>query len=195
MIRKPTWITLAVFLILMGFVLLWPQLRPEEEAPEITPTPESPWTIVFSDITGVKVENFEKEMTVELHKDAEGQWISIVPVQGQVDIALVEQRFNWLASPVVDRELSGEDELTPFGLDEPKGIITVTSTDGTIYILLVGDVTMTGSMRYVMLPSDSRVLLIDKYDVNSVLDMVDGDWILTPTPEDTELEGTETIVP
>ncbi len=195
MIRKPTWITLAIFILLLVFAILWPQLRPEESIPESTQTLESPWFIPFSELIGIKVENFEEGKTVELQKDPEGQWNEVGGSQGQADEEIIERSINWLASPVIARELSTEGGLDQFGLDEPKGIITVTFTDGTTNVLLIGDVTVPGSMRYVKMPHSSRVLLIDKSVVNSVMELVDGDWLLTPLPEEIEPEGTETAVP
>jgi hypothetical protein len=195
MIRKPTWITLAVFLLLVVVAILWPRLRPDETDLESTPTLEPPWIVPFSEIVGIKVENFEKEKSVELQRDAEGLWMQIAPSEGQADVELIEQTINWLASPAVTRELPIQGGLAQFGLDEAKGIITVTSSDGTTSTLLIGDVTVTGSMRYVIMPHGSKVLLINKYDVNSVLDLVDGNWLITPLPEEIEPEGTETAVP
>ncbi|OGO17800.1 MAG: hypothetical protein A2Z14_07920 [Chloroflexi bacterium RBG_16_48_8] len=195
MIRKPTWIMLAVFVLLLIFAILWPQFRPQETVSEITPSPEPPWSALASNILGVKVENFEKGKTLELQKDGEGLWTQIVPIQGQADGELVEQSISWLASPIVDRELSTEGGLDQFGFTEPSGIITVTFADGASNILLVGDVTATGSVRYVIIPHSSKVLLIDKFDVNSVLEMVDVDWLLAPLPEEIEADGTETPVP
>ena len=195
MIRKPTWITLALFVLLLVFAILWPRLRPQEPASEITPTPEPPWRYPFSELVGFTVENFEKGKTIEFQKDAEGQWKQIIPIEGGADGTLVEQTIDWLAAPIVDRELSSEGGLVPFGLDEPIASITVVFTNGTINHLQVGDVAVTGSMRYVKIPHSSRILLINKFDVNSVLDMVDGNWLLTPLPEEIAPEGTETVVP
>jgi hypothetical protein len=195
MIRKPTWITLAVFIILLVFAILWPQLRPQETTSGIAPTPEPPWSYPFSEIAGFTVENFEKGKTIEFQKDMEGKWIQTKPIEGQADGTLVEETIDWLAAPIVDRELPSEGDLAPFGLDEPKANITVVFTDGTSNRLQVGNVTATGSMRYVKMPHGYRVLLISKFDVNSVLDMVDGNWLLTSLPEEMELDGAETAVP
>jgi hypothetical protein len=195
MIRKPTWIALAIFIVLLVFAILWPRSRPQETASEITPTPEPPWSYPFSELVGFTVENFEKGKMIEFQKDAEGQWEQTKPIEGQADGTLIEQTIKWLAAPIVDRELLSEGDLVPFGLNEPIASITVAFTDGTTNHLQVGDVAVTGSMRYVKMSHSSRILLISKFDVNSVLDMVDGDWLLTPLPEEIEPEGTETAVP
>jgi hypothetical protein len=195
MIRKPTWIALAVFALLLVTAILWPRLSPEESIAEITPTAEPPWTFSLSEVVGIKVENFEKEKSIEFQKDAEGHWMQIAPGEGQADGDLVEQTIYWITSPIVDRELTSETDLDQFGLIEPTGIITITLEDGTVNILQVGDVTVIGSMRYVKMPHSSRVLLLDKFDVNSILEMVDGEWLLPPLPEEIEPEVTGSAVP
>jgi hypothetical protein len=195
MIRRPTWIAIAIFVFLMIFAILWPRLRPQEDISSITPIPEPPWNFLFSEIVGVTVENFEEGKTIQFQKDAEGLWMEIVPNEGQADGTQIEQTISWLASPIIDRELPSQEDLDPFGLAEPVAIITVTFTDGTSESLQIGNVTATGSMRYVKMPHSSRVLLINYFDVNSVLKMVDDEWLLTSQPEEIEPEGTETAVP
>ena len=195
MIRKPTWIALAVFALLFVFAILWPRFSPEKSITESTPTVEPPWTFSLSELVGIKVENFEKEKTIEFQKDTEGHWMQMMPNEGQADGELVEQTISWLTSPMVDRELSSETDLAQFGLNEPAGIITITLEDGTTNVLQVGDATVIGSMRYVKMPHSSRVLLIRIFDVNSVLEMVDGDWLFPPLPEEIEPEVTGSAVP
>jgi hypothetical protein len=195
MIRKPTWIALAVFIVLLVSAILWPRLHSPETDSEITPTPEPPWNYPISELIGLTVENYENGKTIELRRDAEGQWNQIIPIEGQADGARIEQTIGWLAAPIVDRELPLEGDLVSFGLGEPIAMFTVTFSDGTSNHLQVGDVTVMGSMRYVKMPHSSRILLISKFDVNSVLDMVDGDWLMTPLPEEIEPEGAETAVP
>jgi len=194
MIRKPTLIMLVVFALLLLLAFLWPKLRPQETVSEVTPTSEPLWNVLISDIHNLKVENFEKGKTLEFKKNEEGLWMQILPTEGQADGELLEQTITWLTSPSVDREISSEGGLEQFGLIEPSGIITVTLMNGTSNVLSVGDVTPTGSMRYVKMPHSSRILLINKYDVNSILDMVDDDW-LTPLPEETGASSTSTPIP
>jgi hypothetical protein len=195
MIRKPTWITLALFALLLVIAIFWPQLHPEESTPETTQTVEPLWDYPSSDLVGIKVENYAEEKTIEFQKDAEDQWMQITPSEAQADGELIEEVISWLASPTVERELPADNGQAQYGLDEPTGIITVTFKDGTTRVLQVGDETVVGSTRYVMMPDEDRILLIDKTDVNSVLEMVDGDWLLPPPPEEIEPESTKTLVP
>lgn len=190
MIRRSTWITLGVFVILLFFAIFWTRLRPEEPAPEATPTLEPLWIALPSDIVGVKVEDLEAGKIVELQKDEDGIWNQVTPIQGPANTEFIEITINWLAAPVAKRELVIEGDLAQFGLCEPKGKITVNLTDGAEQVLLIGDDTVIGSMTYVIMPSSSKVLLLSKVDVDSTLVLVD--LLLSPTPEESTPESTET---
>jgi hypothetical protein len=186
MIRRSTWITIGVFIILLGFVIYWNQIRIPEESEDPTALPESPWNISLTEITGVTITNYELGKTLELQKTMEGNWIELAPEEGLVDAQKVEQALNWLTMPNVSREISTEGGLAQFGLDEPKGMITVFTQDGNTNFLLVGDNTPIGNQTYTIVPNTYHVLLISKFDVNSIMELAGMELVLTPEPEETQ---------
>jgi hypothetical protein len=192
MIRRSTWVTLGVFALLVVFAVFWTQFRPEDTVDEVPATLEPPWSALPSDIIGVKIENLQSGKSVKLEKKSDGIWIQLSPLQGQADTELVEQSIGWLSAPSINRELTTEGGLAQFGINEPRGIITVELIGGETKVLLIGDVTVPGSMTYVMMPHSSSVLLIDKYVVDSALGLVDAELLLPPLPEEIEVEGTKT---
>jgi hypothetical protein len=195
MIRKSTWITLGLFIVVLAFAIYWTSFRAPESPEESTPMPQPPWSLFSSEIEGLKVEDFESGESVELARDSEGGWARMTPEQGPVDSEMVEQSISWLASPSVTRQISAEGDLTQFGLSEPRGSVTILLTDGSSMVLLIGDNSPTSSMTYTLVPDSPDVLLVSKYDVNSILEFIDLELVPTPTPEEVEVESTETAVP
>jgi hypothetical protein len=195
MIRKPTWITIGIFVLLLVFAVFWTQFRPEETDSEGPETMEPPWSVPPSDIVGLKVQDLQSGDLVELEKNSEGIWYQITPIQGQADTELIQQSLNWLSAPKVKREVSTEGGLKQFGLSEPRGMITVILSDGLTKELLIGDITVTGSMTYVIMPHSSSVLLLDKFIVDSSLELSKADLLLPPLPEEIMIEDSETSEP
>jgi len=189
MIRRSTWITIVVFIFLLGFVIYWNRSRIPEESKDPTALPESPWNISLTEIESVTIASYELGETLELQKTIEGKWIEIAPQEGQVDAERVEQALTWLTMPIVNRKILTEGGLAQYGLDEPKGLITLFTQDGEIQILLVGEDSPTGNQTYTIVPNTYEVLLINKIDVDSVMELVGMELLLTPEPE-----GTQTIM-
>jgi hypothetical protein len=189
MIRRPTWITLGVFVALLSFAVYWTLFRSEESNSEVTPTLEPLWSALPSDIVGIKIEDLDTGKSIELQKDADDAWNQLTPIQGPVETEFIVSTIDWLAAPVPKREFLIEGDLTQFGLSEPNGKITVNLTGGAEHVLLIGDDNVIGSMTYVMLSPSSKVLLMNKLDVDSTLELVD--ILLPPTPEESTLEAIE----
>jgi len=164
MIRRSTWITIVVFIFLLGFVIYWNRSRIPEESKDPTALPESPWNISLTEIESVTIASYELGETLELQKTIEGKWIEIAPQEGQVDAERVEQALTWLTMPIVNRKILTEGGLAQYGLDEPKGLITLFTQDGEIQILLVGEDSPTGNQTYTIVPNTYEVLLINKID-------------------------------
>ena len=190
MIRRSTWITLGVFVIMLVFAIYWTNFRPAETTLEPTPLPESPWSLSLAEIEGVKISNYEQGKYLELQRTSEGNWVEKSPNEGSVDPGTVEQAISWLTAPIVNRVVVTDGGLAQFGLDEPRGIITLYTNDGETKVLLVGDISPLGNQIYAIMPHTYNVLLINSIDVDLVLDLVGMELLLTPLPEEiqTDLE-------
>jgi len=187
MIRRSTWITLGVFIILLVFAIYWTNFRSTETTIEPTPLPESPWSLSFAEIESVKISNYEQGKSLELRRNSEGNWVESSH-DGDVDAGTVEQAISWLAAPIVNRVVMTEGGLAQFGLDEPRGIITVFTYDGDAKVLLIGDISPIGNLTYVIMPQTYNVLLINNIDVDSIMDLVGMELHLPPLPEETQTD-------
>jgi hypothetical protein len=189
MIRRSTWITLVIFVLLVGFTLYWTYLRPPEQVmTEPAPIPESPWNISVLDIERLEITNAKEGKVLILGRSSAGSWVEIAPKEGPVDSEVVENSVSWLASPRVSRVLSTEGGLNQFGLDEPSGIIKVLTLDSEEWVLFIGNDSPTGNHTYTIVPNTFDVLLIDIINVNSIMDLVGIELLLPPLPEETQTD-------
>ena len=108
MIRRSTWVTIAVFLVVLAFGIWWTRFRPEAPAtPEANPTLEPIWEVVGSQIVGLKIEDLEAGSTVELVRQANGTWEVVQPEGRTVSSDRVEQAAAWLEPPGRGRIVEG----------------------------------------------------------------------------------------
>jgi ABC-type glycerol-3-phosphate transport system permease component len=197
MIRKTTWIMLGLFLAVMTFAIVWTRTRPTETEASATQTPaiEAVWSVSLSEIVGVRVEDYARNESIEVHRDGQQGWIMIWPEEGPIDPSSIESEIDWLTNPTPNRILSDEGGLDQFGLIEPKGKITVMLENGLTKELLIGNPAPTGNYFYVIEPGNSQVLLFGNSVVNSLMGVIGMNLVLTPTPEGVEDESSGTIEP
>lgn len=191
MIRRSTWITLAVFVVLLGFAIWWTNFRPQSQD-DIIATPVPLWTLSAADVEMLRVEDPDSGEVVELHRDADELWVLVEPVTGAADASLVESAVAWLESPVPTRTLDQVDDLDPYGLAEPRRIVEVELKDGSSMILNVGREAPTGAVAYVRVDDRPEIHTMSIYALDTVLGLLDEIPLLAPTPTPT---SSPTVVP
>jgi hypothetical protein len=186
MIRRNTWITLAVFLVLLAFAYWWTRLRPEGTATaEATPTQAPLWGVSADEINGIMVEYLTTGDVVELERQDDGSWVLIQPEEGSLTQDRAQQAADWLAAPRPRTTIPDPGDLLDFGLAEPTHRVTIRLADGSTRALEVGAETPIGTTQYLRLPDQSAVLVVSKYGLDGVLGLLD-DVLATPTPTVTE---------
>lgn len=183
MIRRGTWISLGLFVVVLAFALWWTRGRPGSSGPpETTPTIEPIWELDSTQVVGLRIDDLAGSRVVELRrKDADG-WELVQPISGTIDDAQVETALSWLASPRPRGVLAEPDDLEPYGLSEPVVRVTVTLGDGSTRVLEVGAETPGGTTTYARLPGEQGVLVVSKYGLGQVLGLVDDAFAPTATP-------------
>jgi hypothetical protein len=203
MIRRNTWITLAVFIVLLGFAYWWTRLRPEGMgAAEATPTQAPLWDVSGEDIVGITVEYLTTGDVVELEWQDDGTWALIQPEEGSLTQDRALQAVDWLEAPRPRTTIPDPGDLLDFGLAEPTHRVTIRLADGSTRALEVGAETPIGTTQYLRLPDQATVLVVSKYGLEGVLGLLE-DALATPTPTVTETPeastpeppATETVVP
>ncbi|MEA4910095.1 MAG: DUF4340 domain-containing protein [Anaerolineaceae bacterium] len=183
MIRRSTWIMLAVFVVALGLLVYLQQTGNTtliEETPTATAYPNLMAGWAPDVVTSIRLEIGSVE-AVAIEKDAGGQWI----FPGQSD-QLVDQGQVQLILSSIDgisamNVLPGGDEaLQSYGLATPSATLTLADQAGTQYTLLIGNKTSTGSSYYVQRDSDAPVV-VSSYTVDDLLTALTTELVAAPT--------------
>jgi hypothetical protein len=191
MIRRTTWIVVAVFLAVLAAAVFIERRQPGTEEAEVTPvaTQTNLLPVTISEISGLRLEETVTGDVVELALDEEGVWQLLEPQPGPADSTQVESSLSTLTTLRVQTSLEPAASLAIFGLAEPAYRLTLRTTTGEKLTLLVGDQTPTSSGYYVQL-NEEVPQVVSKYSLDSFLRiLVEPPVQPTPTPQGEEIEG------
>jgi hypothetical protein len=197
MIRRSTWIVLAVFVVVLAAAVLIERSQPAADEAEATPvaTEANLLPVTFSEISGLRLEETATGQVVELALDEEGTWQLSQPQPGPADSTEVESSLSALTTLRVQTSLEPAASLAIFGLAEPAYRLSLETAEGETLTLLVGDQTPTASGYYVQV-NDGPPQVVSKFSLDSFLRMlVEPPFQPTPTPEVEETEGAGTPTP
>ena len=196
MVRRPTWILLLVFAILVGFAWFFQRYQANKANNAATATPTTSLINLY-DLTNTQ----DKEINItdnagdkiDLYRDSgSSKWaIADVPVD-QADSFQIESISTQLFSLQVQEALTQTPPLDSIGLVTPAYTITMTTSDGTQLITNVGTQTAIGSGYYVRVGS-GPVVIVDKVVMDDILNLVKNPPLL-PTAT-LEVTSTETASP
>ena len=201
MIRRSTWILLAIFAVVLGGAILWSRSTSASGSTagaEATPTLEPLWSIPTTDILGLRVEDLETGAIVELRRgDEQTPWRMVEPEETPADASRVEWAVTALVSPRPQATLPLPDDLEPFGLAEPSLRVTVYMAGEVARGFDVGRVSPTGGVYYVTVPGRAEIVMLNEYSLSDVLSLLDElPYAPTATPgEPTSLPPTGTPAP
>jgi hypothetical protein len=186
MIRRTTWILVAVFVVLIGLVLIL-QRREVSEPSEPSPTPvRALLEISEDDITKLWIEDSEGN-SVELNQDKSGMWVLIKPPVGATDTSMVGSAVSQLITSKVLTTIDPALEMEVIGLAEPDYMISIETNSGQRIEIIVGKVTATDSGYYVRV-NDDAVTVVSKFGIEAITNLIENPPVLiTPTavPETT----------
>ena len=195
MVKRQTWILLALFLALAGFAI-YQKYTPKSETPDSDVTPSA---------TVAPVEYLfpagEGTVTSLLIKDREGQiigverkdkaWVITQPFEAEASQATAEEAASQATALTILNRL--KLDLADVGLINPAYTITVGFSSGKSFVAQVGDLTPTDSGYYVR-KEDGSILVISKYGMEALLNLLlYPPYEQTPTPS--PLPPTETPTP
>jgi hypothetical protein len=181
MIRRNTWILLALFVVLLGAVWF---IQRSKTINGVTSTPISVENFLFKNIsesiTSLRVQDTKSNVVV-LDRDPSGSWILKEPAGKPTDAGLAEQTMSQLASLSAVTEITQTQDLNAYGVATPVYTITVTLSGGLQRTALVGNETPTSSGYYVLVDKSSLVI-VSKYGMDAFLNVLSNPPILvTPT--------------
>jgi len=153
----------AVILIALAGGLYWSNHHQPAESVSTSATPSEPATTILTlnkdDLTRVEIKKKGADPIV-LEKDNDS-WRITAPKQLAVDqeaIATLTSAGSTLTAQRVVEEKA--NDLGQYGLTEPDLEVDLTSKDGAVHKLLLGDDTPTGGAVYARLDNDPRVVTL-----------------------------------
>jgi len=183
MVRRPTWVLLAVFAVLIGLAIFWSRYQNgvRKSHPTPTPTPQQYlFTIDQAAVASFKITGNADGKTVLVTRDVNGQWSLVEPKADYTDVSNVEAALTQLASLTVQSSLPNSDNLAEYGLDKPTYTITINMNGGQQYIAQIGSATATSSGYYVIV-SGGMPEIVSKYSLDAVLKLWSNPPIATAT--------------
>lgn len=199
MIRRSTWITFAIFIVLglLTWVLL-PQLKKNDETAETTPTAQPTKSLLYDittqDVTWVKIADASGSAVEVERASASASWVLV----GETEETSDNDRINAMVGVLVNLPAAKTFDTAPgldvVGLDDPDYTITIRTYTGDEIVTKIGNLNVVGTGYYVQVGGDPVVLVS-----NIVLDQVLGiikepPLAATPTPEVTEPVQSEITV-
>ena len=195
MIKRSTWIVIAVFLAVLGAAVYLEQRPPAPEAaPEAVPTAAAVLPnllpVTMSEISGLRLEETATGETVELKLDEQGAWQLLEPSVGLADPGEVESSLSTLTTLRVQTSLEPAASLAIFGLAAPAFRLSLETASGERLTMLVGDQTPTASGYYVQV-NDDPPQVVSKFSLDSFLRILAE----PPGAQESEGEGEPSLVP
>ncbi len=189
MMRRSTWIVLGIFVLLIGFTLVYqryqannPAATPTAAATSTTP-PVTLYNLSDTQIKDIKIAD-NTGSYIDLYQDpASSSWaIEGVPV-GQADSTKIKSISNELLVLQVQETLTDTVSLAAVGLDTPAYTITLTTTLNQASITYVGKPTAIGTGYYIR-QNDGQIMIVDKSSMDTILNALKEPPLLpTPTPQ------------
>jgi hypothetical protein len=177
MIRRPTWILLAVFALLVGFAWYWQSRGTTISNDDPTPTPQPKLFTV--DVTEVR--------TFEVSDASGGKYLFEQPTPGEWRLAgedtplssgdAVASQLSQLLNLRVLSTLMPAPDPSATGLGQPLYEVRLATLNGQAYELIVGAKTPTQSGYYVR--SQGTVMVVGASAIDGLAGMI---FAIQPTP-------------
>jgi len=191
MIKRSTWILLAVLVLVIGayFYLKAHPLQSSTSTPTPTTT-ESSFLIIKEDDTLTKVVITDAQgNSLQMGRDATGNWAIMVgqsptimqPELAAADQSQAEAAENQLFALKVVTTLETSPSPDVIGLNPPAYTISLEFSGNRQQVLEVGALTPTSSGYYVQL--DDKVYVVSQYSMDAVVKLLQNPpYQATPTP-------------
>ncbi len=187
MIRRSTWITLIVFLVLAaaGYGAITYKNQRAKTHPTPSPTPNDVITFTENDIVGVEIDGKGRKVILQ-RKDTKSPWQVVQPApegkerpdQQRISTAV----FNITTLSAINSVPAGID-LNALGLLKPTYILKLRLANGKTWQAEIGKETPIGSGYYAR--ANGQLLVVEKYAVDSIASLLNKPPLATPTPTPT----------
>ncbi len=188
MIRRSTWIMLAVFVALLAIaygVTRYKHHQTAVEAQTAAPTPQTLADFTLEDVVKVVIRGQGKEVVLQ-RPDSNGAWRVLSPTPGPnelVDTTRLDTALYNLTALSAQNQVPNGTDLTLLGVDNPRYQIEVHLKNGKTWRLDIGKTTPVQTGYYARL--GERLVVVDKYSVDGLTALLDKPPLVTPVPTPT----------
>lgn len=185
MIRKQTWILLAIFAVLVALAI-YLQRNPVASPVDLTPSPTSQSVMlsgwVSSEIVWIEYKD-NLGSSIQLEETQSQNW-QMQPDGVPIDLGKVEEIRTQILDASVLAILDPGFNLDTVGLVNPTGMLTISNAQGKQTTIKIGDLTPTESGYYVIVDSEAPKV-VSRYAIEAFLELLQKNSLLsyTPTPE------------
>jgi hypothetical protein len=188
-IKRSTWILVAIFIFALAGTIFWDRTHKSNEAKSSTVVPTS-IPKLFSDMKSEDIVNIEfqnqSNSPIRLEKSPNDQWIIKDSLQ-KPPLGKIEQVITTIMS-LTPLDILNLTTLEGTGIPDSKVKINLINRNGTNISLVLGKETSTGSGIYAQ-KDQEKVVLLHTEAVKELLDLLSMDKLLgneqtkvTPTP-------------
>ena len=181
MVRRTTWILLAVLVVVALAYAGWQRFAPAAGTATPTAALESPWSLSPEQIASLRISQVAGPGVVVLRRDPDQGWKMVTPPSSGSDSARIEAALTSALAPAVSEIIDAPADLGPFGLAPAQYHLTLLMKDGSSHSMDVGKIDPTGGVYYARLPGDARVWMVSRFSLEDLLGLVDTPPYPLPT--------------
>jgi hypothetical protein len=194
MIRRSTWIVLAIFSVLILVAVLWRNYKKNNPAAEPTPTVQAILPALYDlgtdVVTRIRFADAGGK-TVEVERAAAySSWVMVGESEATSDTFRIETLAGQLFALQAMTTFETAPAINTVGLVIPAYTITMTTSAGNSFVTRIGDITAVGTGYYVQV-DNGAVIVVDQLEMQNILDILTNPPIM-PTPT---AEIIDTVIP
>jgi hypothetical protein len=185
MIKRTTWIAIALLILLVGTTFLVKNLTADK--PQETATPSAMEAFLlnepFGTLRSIKIiDSSMNQLLMQLNNNNE--WIILKPHGGSADLALVSETETQLNALRIISDLNEPPDRKELGLDPASFNVSLIYDSGLTKQVLIGSLTPSKNGYYLQ-TEDGKLSIVSKSGVDAILNLLSSPpyaATLTPNP-------------
>lgn len=192
MVRRSTWIVLAIFVLMVAAAVLLPRLQKTDETPESTatnqPTQIKVYDLGLEDVVWIQFMDMQGKLVEVERESPTADWVMVGETVDTSDSIRIGSIAGQLMAMQALRTFETELGVNAVGIDNPNYTVTVRTATGDVIINKIGNLNAVGSGYYIKV-DDEPVVIVAKIVLDEILGILtEPPLAATPTPEATETE-------
>lgn len=192
MVRRSTWIVLAIFVLMVAAAVLLPRLQKTDETPESTatnqPTQIKVYDLGLEDVVWIQFMDMQGKLVEVERESPTADWVMVGESVDTSDSIRIGSIAGQLMAMQALRTFETELGVNAVGIDNPNYTVTVRTATGDVIINKIGNLNAVGSGYYIKV-DDEPVVIVAKIVLDEILGILtEPPLAATPTPEATETE-------